>query len=521
MSRLVRWLLLVAGLLTTSAYAQVGPLPCGAVSSITTWRQDFAYQIGQVVILNGVAYQSITNANLNQNPCTFSGTQWSNVVGSGNGGQLASYAALGLAPSGKAYVVPSQITGAITDAWLAISAAANTLPATGGTVDATGLGPATYTVTSQLTALNLFQKPVVLLLDHQTKFLINTSFANPTNSPASCAVPVGPGVEPTGGSAIIVPGYNGFGGNFMVGPSARVWDVVCNGDFTGNQESLRLDGVIVQGNPSATVMGSMIHLSGVFVPTRIANSGTYQCNAQCLRLDAGSTGTGGSAFGDVLFDNDHFADTYGSGGTYPGSVVMMDAINSQGGFGNVTFVGGMIEGNGPHNPLLVINGRGSVQVSSIGFYGTTFQMAAATTSVANPNVDPIQLIDVSQVLMTNLRIAGFQNPVTQPNLVDISATVSNVSYGINLNQIEAFTGNFTCLVNNTIDGTCEPGYPTGRGDTTMPYYTYGQVFPIIRQTNTTPPGGTCINGSIWTNSAGTTAGTTFFRCINGAYVAWN
>lgn len=515
----LKTLLVFVGLLVaaTSCYAQIGPLPCGAVSSITTWRQDLAYQIGQVVILNGVTYQSLTNTNLNQNPCTFSGSQWSNIVGAGPGASLASYNAIGLAPSGKAYVVPSQITGGITDAFAAINAAAATLPAAGGLIDATGLGTGTFTVTTPLTALNTPTKPVTLLLSPGTTFLINTSFATPTNTPASCAVPVGG--TGAAGSAIIVPGYNSFAGNFLLGTSARVWDVVCNGDFTGSQETLRLDGVVVQGNSSATVMGALMHLAGVFVPTRIANSGTYQCFAQCLRLDAGTTGTGGPSFGDVIFDNDHFSDTYGVGGSYPGSVVVMDALNAQGGFGNVNFYGGMIEGNGPHNALLVINGRGSVQVSSIGFFGTTFQTAPATPNGFNANVDPIQLIDVSQVLMTNLRVAG-NISASQSNLVDISATTSNVSYGINLNQIEAFTGFFTCLVHNSIDGTCETGFPTGLGDTTMPYYTYGQVFPIMRQTNTTPPGGTCINGSIWTNSSGTDTTNTVYQCVGGVYVAF-
>lgn len=521
--KLVYYLFLLIAF-SVPAFAQIGPLPCGAVSSITTWRQDFPYLIGQVVIFNGVTYQSLTNNNLNQNPCTYSGTQWSNIVGSGGGSSgLATYTAPGLTTQGKAYVSPTQITGPITDAFQAIDAAGLTLPSNGGTIDATGLGSSTYTVTHQLTALNQSGKPVTLLLNSGTKFIINTSFATPTDTPASCAVPVGPGDSADRGSAIIVPGFNAFGGNFILGPNARVWDAICNGDFTGNQETLRLDGVVVQGNSGATVMGSLMHFAGVFTPTHIDNSGTYQCFAQCLRLDAGTTGTGGSALGDISFSNDHFADTYGTGGTYPGSVVLMDALTSQGGLNNINFFGGMIEGNGPHNALLVINGRGSVQVSGIGFFGTTFQTASATPSGANPNVDPIQLIDVSQVLFTNLRVAGNQSTTGQPNLVDISTTTSaKVNYGINIDQIEAFTGDFTCLVHNSIESpaTCDAGYPTGSGDTTMPYYTYGQVFPIVRLTNNAPAGA-CISSSIWGNSAGTTAATTNYQCINGSWVGFS
>lgn len=69
------------------AHAQIGPYPCGANSSVTTWRNDYAYSIGQVVILNGVTYQSLANNNMDQNPCTFSGTLWTNIInGSGGGG---------------------------------------------------------------------------------------------------------------------------------------------------------------------------------------------------------------------------------------------------------------------------------------------------------------------------------------------------------------------------------------------------------------------------------------------------
>lgn len=68
-------------LIVPHLHAQVGPLPCGAISSITTWRPDFPYSIGQVVILNGVTYSSLVANNLNQNPCTYVGVMWSNIVG--------------------------------------------------------------------------------------------------------------------------------------------------------------------------------------------------------------------------------------------------------------------------------------------------------------------------------------------------------------------------------------------------------------------------------------------------------
>lgn len=86
---MIKWILLFIVLLSVShvrAHAQIGPYPCGANSSVTTWRNDYAYSIGQVVILNGVTYQSLTNANEDQNPCTFNGSQWTNIIGTGGGG---------------------------------------------------------------------------------------------------------------------------------------------------------------------------------------------------------------------------------------------------------------------------------------------------------------------------------------------------------------------------------------------------------------------------------------------------
>lgn len=427
---------------------------------------------------------------------------------------LASYSTAGLQGGGRCYVYPSSIS---TDAFAAINACTAQLPSSGGTIDATALGTANYTVTTQLTALNNAEQAVTLLLNPGTTFTINTSFATPTNTAASCAVPVGPGSnQHNGGSAIIVPGKNDFNGNFLLGTSARVWDVVCNGDFTGNQESLRLDGVVVEGNASATMMGALLHLAGVFTPTRIANSGTEECFGQCVELDAGTTGSGGPAIGDIQFDNDLFQDAFQGSTTYPGCVLTINTLTDQGEAANINFFGGMVQLNGPHNPLLCVKGNGSVQADSIGFFGTTFQGAPATTSIYNSNVDPIQLTDVSSMLITNLRFAGTTNIASQPNLVDIFGTTQNAQFGINIDQVTGFTPNFTCLIRNTVEGTCESGFPTGFGISTLPNYTFGQIFPQIRQTNVAAPTsvGTCVNGSVWINSSDTTAGA--FKLCEGA-----
>lgn len=593
-----------------TAYAQVGPLPCGAVSSLTTWRNDYPYSIGQVVILNGVTYQSLSNGNQDQNPCTYSGSQWTNVIGQSSGGVtsvsvgnlaplftsgvanptstpavtytlsnaaqntilagpasggagpysfqtapsfngsnitnlpfqslstngsgaatlisgvlnvptpsipsipgLASYSARGLAPLGIAYVDSTSASGS-ADAFAAINLAYTQLPSGGGIIDARGLGSATYTVTTQMTALN-GSKVVTLLLSPQTIFIINVNFATPTDSPSFAAIPIGEG------SAIVVQGKQSSSlPDFNVGASAKIWDLISNGNFGGTQESLYLEGVNLAGNPSATVDGALLHLQGIFVGTRVTNSSTYECYAQCVELDAGN-GSPGVASSDLMFDGDDFQDGAASG-TYPGSVLRIDALTSSGGIGNMFFVGGAIQYNGPHNPLIVINGRGGSQTSTIEFMGVDFETSVAATSGANPNVDPIQLTDVQQVFFSNLHVTGATNPTYQINLVDISQTISGNAFGIQLNQLEVPTADgFTCLVNNTVDSTCEPGFATGHGDLTMPpYYFGGLINPQVRNTNIAPPSGTCVNGSIWTNSTGTTSSNTTYRCIAGSYVAF-
>jgi hypothetical protein len=425
-------------------------------------------------------------------------------VQSATGVGVATYSTLGSVPPGKAWVYPAQITGAITDAFAAINAAGLTLPSTGGVIDATGLGSATYTVTTPLTALNNSNQAVMLLLNPQTTFIINVNFATPTDSPASCAVPIGPVGGPYGTSSIVVPGHNRLGGNnFQLGSSAKVWDVVCNASFTGSQESVLIDGVGLQGNPAATMSGALMHLAGVSGPTLVANSGTQNCYGQCLEVDAGN-GVYSYGSGNMLFYNDTFGDFYVGPLIYPGSVVKFDALAPQGAMGNVLFIGGLINDNGPHNPLFVINGRGSDQMAVFSFQNVYFETAMATPSSYWTNVDPIQFTDASQVVFDSLKVGGLHGS-SQPHLIDISnsGSVPN-TYGIQIGQLSTGSG-YTSLIHNTIDGTDEVGFTRFDGDVILPQYYFGGVVPAIRLTNAAPASGSCTSnylGSIWTNSTG-------------------
>lgn len=418
---------------------------------------------------------------------------------------IATYTNPGSVPQGKAWVYPSQITGSITDAFAAINAAGLTLPATGGIIDATGLGSNTYAVTTRLTALNNANQGVTLILNPQTVFTVNTVFSSPTNTPASCVIPVGPASpQPNGSSAIIVPGHSYLGGySFVLGSSANVWDLMCSASFDGNQEALLLDGVGLKGNISATLHGALMHIAGVFGPTRVSNSGTTNCFGQCLEIDS-SNGVSSFSSGQMLFDNDVFSDEYTGSAVYGGSVVKLDSLSSAGGLGTIEFLGGIIEGNGPHNPLLVTNGEGGNQLSVITFQNTYFETRAATTSSFWSNVDPIQFIDTNQVFIDTQKVGGSRSS-SQTHLIDISSTASANVYSIQIDQLATGAG-YTCLINNTVDGTCEAGYLSGGGEYVLPPYYYGGIVPSLRFSKVAPVSGACTNGtlgSLWTNSTAT------------------
>lgn len=429
---------------------------------------------------------------------------------------LATYDKQGLVAGGVGYVSPGIIT---TDAFAAINAVGATLPAAGGIIDATALGSNTYTVTTQLTALNNASQAIVLILNPQTRFIINTHFSSPSGaSPATCAVPIGPSAsgQPNGASGIITTGMNFLGGyQFQLGPLASVSDVICSGRFDGGQESMFLDGVGVEGNPSATMTSALIHLQGVFGPTKIINSGTSICMGNCLLVNSanGTSPLFDTGSGNMLFLNDVFEDNYtGSAAAYPGCVVNLDALTSAGGMGNLLFEGGIIQHNGPHNPLICMNGRGSVQLSVIKFENVYPETLPATTSSFWSNIDPIQLIDANQVYFDGLKPGG--TPYA-PDFIYIGTTNGKQSsYAIQIDSVVVANG-YTNIINNTTEGTVETGYAIGDGDKTIPPYYSNLNSPFNRRTNSAPVNGMCTantQGSGWYNSNGTTVATTAYLC---------
>lgn len=440
------------------------------------------------------------------------------AVCSGAGGtgtnSIATYAAAGLTPGGKAYVYPGQVTGSIADVCEAINAAGLTLPSNGGVIDATGLGSAEYTCTNKITALNHNSQAVVLVLSPATRLIMNVALAT-TTSPANCAIAVGPTNQPFGASGILIPGTNYLGGyNIQVGDDATMFGLICSGTFTGGQESMFLDGVGMSGDTGATVTGAILYLAGIFGPTRIDNSGTSLCFAQCVDIVSGNGGSSVGA-GNMMFYNDVFQDSYTGSQVYPGSVVNFDTLSSSGGLGNIKFEGGIIQQNGPFNPLITMNGHGSTQLSTIVFSNTYFEIRSAGTSAYWTNTDPIQITDANQIWFDNIKFGGDSAGAGQSHYIDISTTDGVQStYSINIEQLTGNISNgYSSLIHNTVEGTDETGFPASGGDRALPPYHFGGAVPFVRMTNYTPPSSTCTTatlGSMWTYSAASSGA--FYVC---------
>jgi hypothetical protein len=313
-------------------------------------------------------------------------------------------------------VVPGQCTQG-ADVFATLNNCATLLP-NGGTIDTRALGAANYTVTTPLTALATASRPITLWLDPSTQFTINTVFSSGSiTARTACAVPVGQG------SAIWVPKFNSpIQGNFLAGPLLQTFDLVCNADQSGAQESFVLDGVGAVGNFQAVMKGSLIHLKNIFVPTVVENSGTYTPYGNGLTVEGGS---------DNIFLNDSFSDasTFGPhpSQNYVGNVVTLTCTD------NVTFLGGAIQDNGPHNNLLVVQGFSATACSagfnaiSTHFYNVDFEIAPATIGSFSghaTDVTPFQLTDNSDTLIDHLTVFGNAG-TDQTTLVEILSSGAN------------------------------------------------------------------------------------------------
>jgi hypothetical protein len=352
------------------------------------------------------------------------------------------------APAGSAQTAVISQCAAGSDEFATFNNCASLLP-NGGTLDARSLGAQTLTVSTPLTLLSSASRPITLLLDPATKFTINTVFTSGSiTAGTACAVPVGQG------SAIVVTHFNSpIQGNFLAGSSLQTFDVVCNADQSGAQESFVLDGVGVVGNFQATMKGSLIHLKNIFVPTLVANSGTYTPYGNGLTVEGGS---------DNVFLNDSFSDasTFGPhpSQNYVGNVVTLTGVD------NVSFVGGAIQDNGPHNPLLVIQGFSSTFGSagknaiSVHFNNVDIETAPATVGSftgAAPDVTPVQETDGTDIVFDHMTVFGDVNPSAGTALIELLSSGPNGQIkgpvevdNLAVYQVSEWTGRFLIVNSN-------------------------------------------------------------------------
>ena len=348
-----------------------------------------------------------------------------------------------------------------TDAFAKIDTCAALIP-NGGVEDARGFGATTQQVaTVRLTALATPTRPITLEFNPATVFQLNGAFSagaiasseatQTSGANGACMVPIG------NGSAIETPGFNSLGGvySLKLGPSAATYDVVCNAAQDGTQETLKIDGLSIEGNQTATMTGSLIHLVKVYTPTSLSNISTY--------YPFGNSATF-TYVGPLFLSNVNFMDGYpyagGTPGTqYPGAVLTLACVT------NVNVQGGNIQDNGLYNPALVIENctSGGIPTTGAGyqsqgvhFYGTYFELEPATVgsfSGAPTNVDPIQMYDPVDVSFTGLHVNGNAGPPDQQNLIDIMSNNPTDTIRGPVDVEGLWTGSQwagKCLVNNTV-----------------------------------------------------------------------
>lgn len=442
-------------------------------------------------------------------------------IGGGGTSAIFNQTTKGIVPGGRVPIYASQITGGL-DVCTVINNAVQATTTGNVTIDATWLPPGNYTCVNPIV---LYKGNIAasLWLQAGTNFIFNTQLGT-AKLPSNCAVQVGPPTaDQNGGSSIIVFGHNDLEGyNFQLGPSARVWGTICDATFSGLQESLYIDGVGLKGNPTAQVGGALLYLGGINGPTAIKNSSSYQCFAQCVEVDSGDGSYSVSA-GNIVFQNDTWTDEYSGSQVYSGSVMGFNTLTSAGGIGYVYFDGGIIQGNGPFNPLLTFNGNGGNQLGAVTFHNTYLEINPATTGGNYSNVDPVQITDANSIWVDTWKVGGDRSSA-QANIVDIAQSNTNRTWAIKIEQLSTGASGFTCLIKNTIDGTCDTGFPDGDDQITEAPYYFGGITPAIRFENYAPPSSACYTGtlgSIWTNSTDTsTSGPVSYCQVQAGVIGW-
>ena len=207
------------------------------------------------------------------------------------------------------------------------------------------------------------------------------------------------------------------------------YGLICNLTQNGTQQSWVLRDVAMEGNASATNPGPLLRSTGTFIGTLFDHIQTVLCEHDCVLIEPGNPGPGAENISsDITIFDSNLADTQTTG-DYPGCVLAVNSLNSWvagAGVSLIQVTGGAIEDQGPHNPLLCINGNalggtGGIHINT----APDWELGPTTPGTSMPNVDPIQINDAWSTYIGSTRIEGAIGTGPQ-HLVDIT---QNPGYG--------------------------------------------------------------------------------------------
>jgi hypothetical protein len=291
-----------------------------------------------------------------------------------------------------------QITNALAD-----------LPASGGTVDARGYGATIQTIAAPLTIGSL-TKSVDLLVDRSTAFEITI-----TSGATAITVGATSGIIATGKSQTARTG-------FTLASNANIADAIFVSHGRGNA-GFTLSGIDIYGNPTATVSGGMLHLSGPLQTTDIqAVTIVPNSNSYGLKIDQASAG---QSAGPVNFYN-LVVDGQARTGAKP---VYINTPFTRGVFLGINFFGGSLAHAGNGQDIVKIDDTGgNFQDQGVNFFGTQFESSFSNTIG----------VECHNCIGLNMISNGFTAAVAGADCVRLSGTLVVVNLQ-NLNNQGAWT----------------------------------------------------------------------------------
>jgi hypothetical protein len=320
---------------------------------------------------------------------------------------------------------PQGWAGADAFAW--ITSAQADLPATGGIVDARGLGANTFAVSTQLN-VGSASKPVQLLIDPTTRFNVNTVGGIDAITVANASS------MDCGGVGQRLGGFS-TAGMFVLGPSANVNTLITNADQSGSQEYMRINGCIFQGNQTATIVTALGSFKQLFVNSIVSNN-VFQGPMTGTTVLVDNVGVG-------MWFNNWVNGTQGVASTVNPMIV-------RGATGNFSIIGGAIEHPGGGKPVVLFDSStggnpGVCNQSANGMYGTYIENATG-------GGNGIEFLDSCAWKLDSVSFAGNGPGPGAGDAIKISETVPGTVKQIRLINIENKFSTYLNTLNDTTTG---------------------------------------------------------------------